>query len=231
MSTTDTVRLNKYLALQLGVSRREADDLIKNGTVTVNDVVAEIGARIQPADRVSVSRTRLPQKIRDLDYILLNKPTGYVCSRRAQGSTPTIYRLIPHHYHHLKPVGRLDANSSGLLLMTNDGDFANQMTHPKFHKVKIYNVRLDRDLEPLHQQMIGEIGIDLEDGQSLLQLMRLSETNRREWQVTMSEGRNRQIRRTFSALGYKVVRLHRTNFGSYSIASIKPGELLPTQKL
>lgn len=225
-----TTRLNKYLALQLGVSRREADVLIEHGLVTINGQVAELGGRVAESDTVTVSGTILPGTTATYVYLMLNKPTGYVCSRRAQGSVPTIYSLLPPHYHALKPVGRLDANSSGLLLLTNDGDFAFTMTHPKFHKIKIYHVRLDRDLEPLHQQMIGDFGIELEDGTSHLQLMRLSETNRREWQVTMSEGRNRQIRRTFAALGYKVTRLHRTQFGPYSLEGIKRGETCLTEK-
>ncbi len=225
-----TTRLNKHLALQLGVSRREADVLIEHGLVMVNGRTAELGGRVAEHDIVIVSGTTLPSTSTAYVYLMLNKPIGYVCSRRAQGSVPTIYTLLPPIYHSLKPVGRLDANSSGLLLLTNDGDFAFTMTHPKFHKTKIYHVRLDRDLEPLHQQMIGDFGIELEDGTSHLQLMRLSETNRREWQVTMSEGRNRQIRRTFSALGYKVTRLHRTHFGPYGLDGIKRGELKLTEK-
>lgn len=228
MADTST-RLNKYLALQLGISRREADILIDNHTVTINGDVATLGSRVSDDDTVAVAGKELTTTTA-YRYLLLNKPTGYVCSRRAQGNTPTIYQLLPASYHVLKPVGRLDANSSGLILLTNDGDYAFQMTHPKFHKIKIYKVRLDHELEPLHQQMIGDFGVDLEDGKSRLQLMRLSDTNRREWQVTMSEGRNRQIRRTFAALGYTVTRLHRTHFGPYSLNDIKKGENLLTDK-
>ena len=225
-----SLRLNKHLALMLGISRREADTLIETGMVRVNGRTAELGGRVSPEDTVAVAKTTLPQEAPAYIYLQLNKPVGYVCSRRAQGDIPTIYSLLPHEYHKLKPVGRLDANSSGLLLLTNDGDFAFAMTHPKFYKIKVYKVRLDRDLEPLHQQMIGEFGITLEDGRSQLQLMRLSDKNRCEWQVTMSEGRNRQIRRTFAALGYKVTRLHRTDFGPYSLGSMKKGEHKLTEK-
>ncbi len=218
-----TTRLNKYLALQLGISRREADVLIDSDMVHVDGKPAILGARITDSSTVMVSGRELSKTTREYVYIAFNKPTGYVCSRRAQGDSPTIYDLIPHEYHILKPVGRLDRNSSGLLLLTNDGDFAYKMTHPKFVKTKVYQVRLDRDLEPLHQQMIGDFGIDLEDGRSKLGLMRLRDDRRDEWQVTMSEGRNRQIRRTFAALGYEVKRLHRTNFGNYSLGDMKRG--------
>lgn len=216
-------RLNKYLALQLGISRREADQLIEKGNVSINGQPAILGARIQATDQLSVNRSRITASVA-LIYLALNKPIGYVCSRRRQGDTPTIYELLPKKYHPLKPVGRLDKDSSGLLLLSNDGDFAFRMTHPKFRKTKVYKVRLDRGLEPLHQQMISDFGVALEDGPSKLQLTCLDENQRREWQVTMSEGRNRQIRRTFAALGYKATKLHRTHFGQYTLGSLSRGE-------
>lgn len=217
-----TLRLNKHLALQLGVSRREADNLIEQGKVTVNDKPATLGARFSEGDDIAVGGKLLGQHAA-LQYLLLNKPAGYVCSRKAQGDSPTIYAILPKEFHHLKPVGRLDRDSSGLILLTNDGDFAYRMTHPKFAKTKIYSVRLDRELEPLHQQMISDYGVHLEDGPSKLLLERLRDDNRKEWRVIMSEGRNRQIRRTFASLGYEVKKLHRTNFGDYSLGDMKPG--------
>ena len=216
-------RLNKFLARQLGISRREADVLIENETVMVNHTLATLGTRITPSDSIDVAGTPVARRPAVLRYIALNKPIGYVCSRRMQGNAPTIYSLLPPELHMLKPVGRLDKDSSGLLLLTNDGDFAYRMTHPKFAKTKQYRVRLDRDLEPLHQQMISDFGIELDDGRSQLILTRLDD-NRREWHITMSEGRNRQIRRTFAALGYTVTRLHRTNFGNYALGDINRGE-------
>ena len=153
-----------------------------------------------------------------------------MCSRKRQGDTPTIFELLPEKYQSLKNVGRLDRDSSGLILLTNDGDFAFQMTHPKFVKTKVYEVEIDRELEPLHQQMISDFGVDLPDGRSQLGLARLSDNNRRQWQVTMSEGRNRQIRRTFDALGYKVVALHRIKFGVYELSGLPEGEFTEVQK-
>ncbi|RYC74304.1 Ribosomal small subunit pseudouridine synthase A [Candidatus Nanosynsacchari sp. TM7_G1_3_12Alb] len=217
------LRLNKYLALQLGISRRQADNLISTGTVTINGETASLGAQISPNAVVEVSGKNVSANATAKIYIALNKPTGYVCSRRQQGNTPTIYSLLPPSLHHLKPVGRLDKDSSGLILLTNDGDFAHRMTHPSFHKTKIYKARLDQPLEPLHQQMISDFGVNLEDGRSQLTLERLGDS-RRDWQITMSEGRNRQIRRTFAALGYTVAKLHRTDFGSYSLGSLKKGQ-------
>jgi 23S rRNA pseudouridine2605 synthase len=223
---SDSTRLNKLLALQLGVSRREADILIETGMVTVNGKVAELGSRAREADAIVVAGKPIASKKAAYIYLAFNKPVGYVCSRRPQGDSPTIYNIIPHEYHALKPVGRLDRNSSGLLLLTNDGDFAFKMTHPKFVKTKVYHVRIDHDLQPLHQQMISDFGVDLEDGRSQLTLARLNDDRRDEWEVTMSEGRNRQIRRTFAALGYTVKELHRIQFGNYTIGDMKPGELI-----
>lgn len=221
--SSDLLRLNKHLALQLGISRREADNLIDQKKVTINGKLATLGARFSEGDIISVSGKEIRSKTA-YQYIAMNKPVGYVCSRRQQGDNPTIYDLLPPSYHHLKPVGRLDRDTSGLILLTNDGDFAYRMTHPSFVKTKIYNVRLDSDLAPLHQQMISDYGINLDDGPSKLQLERMNDTDRKSWIVTMHEGRNRQIRRTFGSLGYSIVKLHRTNFGNYALGDIKPGK-------
>lgn len=247
----ESIRLNKFLAERLGISRREADDLIAARKILVNDKIAMLGARIQSGvsstidkkDEVcyngSIGELRLSKQAQSsvasrggkvvilpevrYVYLALNKPAGYVCSRKRQDEFPTIYELLPPEYASLKTVGRLDKDSSGLILLTNDGNFSYQMTHPKFVKTKVYEVELDHALEPLHQQMIADFGVELADGRSQLGLERLDE-GRRKWRVTMSEGRNRQIRRTFSALGYTVVKLHRVNFGKYQLNGLGPGE-------
>lgn len=221
--TPPITRLNKHLALILGLSRREADDLIAAGKVNINGTPATLGARITDTDTVTVNGEPV-SKTTEYIYAILNKPTGYVCSRKAQGDNPTIYSLLPKKYIGLKSVGRLDKDSSGLILLTNNGDFTHRLTHPSFQKVKVYEVQLRQDLEPLHQQMISDFGVDLADGKSQLALMPLNDNSRRDWQVTMAEGRNRQIRRTFGALGYDITALHRTQFGSYSLGDIKAGE-------
>lgn len=224
------MRLNKFLALHVGISRREADELIGRGRVQIDGQTASLGMRTD--DNLHARITLDGQKIdlkRQYTYIMLHKPAGYVCSRKRQGSTPTIYELLPSDLHALNSVGRLDKDSSGLLLLTNDGDFTQRMTHPSYHKQKIYKVRLDAPLEPLHQQMIADFGVQLDDGASKLGIEKLSE-NRREWRIIMHEGRNRQIRRTFSALGYTVTRLHRTDFGAYTLGELPRGEYMHVDK-
>lgn len=237
------LRLNKFLAERLGLSRREADDVISAGKVTVDGKTAILGARIDKTSKVCYNNSVVPFDTEFL-YIAMNKPVGYVCSRRAQGDAPTIYELLPKDYTKLKTVGRLDKDSSGLILLTNDGDFAFQMTHPKFHKEKVYEVELDRPLEPLHQQMISDFGVMLEDGPSKFAVIKnISEEPlegvkfglapssapdkglpKCSYTVILSEGRNRQIRRTFAALGYKVTALHRTTFGKFQLTDLKPGK-------
>lgn len=225
MSDIPTERLNKHLALQLGVSRREADDLIEKGRVYINGTLATLGARFAPGDRISVDNKHVKSSM-PLQYIMFNKPIGYVCSRRPQGDNPTIYSILPPDFKILKPVGRLDKDSSGLLLLSNDGDFTFRMTHPKFAKTKVYHIMIDHDLEPLHQQMISDYGVTLDDGSSKLALTRLNDDTRKEWEVTMTEGRNRQIRRTFASLGYTVTKLHRIQFGPYSLNTLEPGDYI-----
>ncbi len=225
-----STRLNKYLALQLGISRREADEYIERNDVVVNDQPAILGTHVTKGDTITV-KGEVVQGETKKEYLVFNKPVGYVCSRKQQGDNPTIYAIIPGQYHALKPVGRLDKDSSGLLLLSNDGDFAFQMTHPQFYKVKVYGVHLDRDLEPLHQQMISDHGIGLEDGVSKFELEKVIDDRRDMWRITMSEGRNRQIRRTFAALGYTVTALHRTHFGPYALGDLAPGEWQVAEKL
>lgn len=205
------------MALSLGVSRREADALLEKGDVLVNGERARMGHAVGEGDVVTHKGAILEPPATHT-YLLLNKPVGYVCSRRQQGNVATIYSLLPHEYHRLKTVGRLDKDSSGLLLLTDDGDLAHQMTHPKYSKEKIYEVRLDKALTPQDHKHLKK-GVILEDGPSTFDVQ--TKNDARNLIVTMHEGRNRQIRRTFQALGYKVTKLHRTHFGPYDIKKLE----------
>ena len=226
-----TERLNKFLALQLGISRRQADELIEKGRISINGKTAQLGERFKAGDEIKLGEKIISKTREEKKYVIFNKPRGYVCSRKKQGENETIYTILPKEFSVLKPVGRLDKDSSGILLLTNDGDFAFQMTHPKFRKVKEYLVSLDTPLQPIHQQMIADFGINLPDGKSQLGLERLGDS-RKNWKVIMSEGRNRQIRRTFSAIGYEVEELHRTVFGSYILPKdLNFGDFRKVEKL
>jgi 23S rRNA pseudouridine2605 synthase len=215
------MRINKFVATATGLSRRAADEAIANRRILINNQRPDVGAQVGSDDTVTLDgdAIQLPEQA---TTIMFNKPAGYVCSRVGQGSE-TIYSLLPAKFRRLKPVGRLDKDSSGLLILTDNGDLANQLTHPRYEKTKVYEVLLDQPLQPLHRQMITDHGIQLDDGPSKLQLGSLDKTGK-NWQVTMHEGRNRQIRRTFEALGYNVHRLHRTTLGSYQLGELAKSE-------
>ena len=218
------MRLNKFIAHATGISRREADELIRTGNVVVNGKAADLGCDVDPNDDTVTVNNQLVKLPTEHTTIMLNKPVGYVCSRNAHArGVKTIYELLPDQYKALKTVGRLDKDSTGLILLTDDGDLAHQLTHPSFAKTKEYIVELDHALAPLHQQMISDFGINLDDGPSQLLLERLND-ERTKFNITMHEGRNRQIRRTFAALGYQVKSLHRTTFGPYTLGDLASGK-------
>jgi 23S rRNA pseudouridine2605 synthase len=213
------MRINVFVANATGMSRRTADKLIGQGRVSIDGSPARLGKTVEPTSTVTLDGNVITAGVK-VTTVLLNKPVGYVCSRNGQGSR-TIYDLLPQQYHRLKPVGRLDKDSSGLLLLTNDGQLANTLTHPRFAKEKLYTVELDRPLSTADHSQI-EHGVQLEDGISSLRLKKLSNTATL-WRVSIQEGRNRQIRRTFAALGYEVRSLHRTDFGEYHLDDIPSG--------
>lgn len=214
------MRLNKFIAQGTGISRRAADSAINSGRVQVNGQKPSLGQDISSTDSVTLDGRAITPDVKSLT-IMLHKPAGYVCSREGQGSQ-TIYDLLPKGLHHLKPVGRLDKNSSGLLLLTNDGNLANKLTHPRYQKTKVYEIKLDRELAPADLEKVTKQGIELGDGPSKFQMEPLKNQNI-EWKVTMHEGRNRQIRRTFDVLGYEVARLHRIELGPYQLDGLPEG--------
>lgn len=209
------MRINKFLAQNSGLSRRKADQAISDGRVSINGKIASLGDEALPDDQVRLDRQVLSQsKIQKT--IILNKPVGYVCSRKGQGNK-TIYDLLPKELNSLNPVGRLDKDSSGLLIMTNDGDLANQLTHPSYKKDKVYQVTLDKPLTKNHLGQITKTGIDIDDSRPSKFKLEPLDKSSCLWEATLQEGRNRQIRRTFEALDYRVTKLHRTHFGPYKI--------------
>lgn len=214
------MRINKFVALATGMSRRAADTAVETGKVLINNTPATAGATVSDQDTVTLDGKVLSTPAHTT--VILHKPIGYVVSRNGQGSK-TIYDLLPDTYHALKPVGRLDKDSSGLLLLTNDGERAHALTHPSSQKTKVYSVTLDKTLQPLHHQMLVDFGVQLDDGPSkFLEMRRTVQPD--TWIIVMHEGRNRQIRRTCGALGYTVTRLHRTHFGQYALGDLKSGE-------
>jgi pseudouridine synthase len=225
------VRINQYLARAAGLSRRQADQAIADERVTVNGEVGELGSQVGPDDAIQLDGevVTLPAT----RTVKLHKPSGYVVSRTRQGNNPTIYALLPRELRQLKPIGRLDKDSRGLLLLTNNGQLAHQLTHPGFQKQKVYEVTLDKPLTPADMTSLHQ-GVHLDDGVSQLEIKEgKAESTKREdegmpgkntYPVTMYEGRNRQIRRTFAALGYQVTDLMRTQLGEYSLGDLSDGQ-------
>jgi 23S rRNA pseudouridine2605 synthase len=211
------MRINKYVAEASGLSRRTADRALVEGRIFVNGQPAIIGQDVTDRDVVTLDDHRLIRSVRKTT-IMLNKPTGYITSRDGQGS-PTIYTLLPREYQQLKPIGRLDKDSTGLLLLTNDGELANRLSHPRYGKQKHYEVQLDKPISSEDYQQLKS-GVRVEDYISHLSVEVLDD---KKCRVTMAEGKNRQIRRTFDALGYSVVSLHRSQFGDYSLDGLAAG--------
>lgn len=215
------MRLNQFIARATGMSRRQADSAIAEGRVWINGIPAALGQPFSDTDTVTLDGEPLSKQT-DTVTIMLHKPVGYVCSRNGQGSK-TVYDLLPPELHALKPVGRLDKDSSGLLLMTNDGALANELTHPRYAKTKVYEAKISEPLSKDHIYQITQQGVLLHDGPSKLGLLSLDK-DKQHWRITMQEGRNRQIRRTFATLHLNVIRLHRTSFGSYQLGNLPVGQ-------
>lgn len=218
------MRINKWLALHTDLSRRKADDAVSNGRVRIDTSIAKIGDEITDETTVQLDGKYITPNGHEFTTIMLNKPVGYVCSRSGQGSR-TVYSLLPAKYHHLQPVGRLDKYTSGLLLLTNNGSMLNELTHPSFNKEKVYFVELQK---PLTEAALTHLkrGVDIGDErQSYLRVSPKSDPESNSvYTVRLNEGRNRQIRRTFDALGYDVIRLHRSEFAQYKLDALKTGD-------
>ena len=213
------MRLNRYIAQATGLSRRTADEVIEAGRIRVNAGPGGLGQTVAQTDKIWLDDELLAMPDHHT-YVIFNKPVGLVVSRRQQGISPTIYERLPAEFQRLRSVGRLDRDSSGLLVLTDDGDYAHQQTHPSFQKDKRYQAKLSKPLSPDDANHLRN-GVTLEDGLSRLGL---EDINERQAVVVISEGRNRQIRRSFAALGYEVVELHRTDFGELHLGELKPGE-------
>jgi len=220
------MRINKYLAHFGGYSRRQADELISANKVTIDEKQASLGNDVADGSVVKVDGVELARESHAYTYLAMNKPTGYVCSRSQQDSSPTIYNLLPEKYKALKTVGRLDKDSSGLIILSDDGDFAQKMTHPKYSKEKIYIAQLDRKLTDSDINKLNS-GVKLKDGVSKINTTLLkTDSSAPNYELRISEGRNRQIRRTFGELGYTIIKLNRTKFAEFELGDIGEGKFI-----
>ena len=217
------IRLNRFISQSGVCSRREADDFILAGVVTVNgQVVTELGTKILPTDEVRFHDEKL-QGEKNV-YLVLNKPKGYVTSLDDPHAEKTVMDLVKNACaERVYPVGRLDKNSLGLLLITNDGDITRQLTHPSYRKKKIYQVTLDKPLTRADMDSLTE-GITLEDGDIFADKVAYASEDKRTVGVEIHSGRNRIVRRMFEHLGYTVQKLDRVYYAGLTKKNLKRGE-------
>lgn len=216
--------MNKYLANAGICSRREADEFIQAGVVKVNDiVVSELGTKVKRADKVSFHDQ--PVKLEHKIYVLLNKPKNCVTTADDPQERLTVMDLVKNACHErIFPVGRLDRNTTGVLLLTNDGDLASKLTHPKFLKKKIYHVWLDKPVAIEDMQKIAE-GIELEDGEIHADAISyITDLDKAQIGIEIHSGRNRIVRRIFETLGYHVMKLDRVYFAGLTKKQLKRGQ-------
>ncbi len=220
----EPIRLNKYLANAGVCSRREADDFIQAGVVTVNgEVVTELGTKVMRTDVVRFHDN--PVSLEKKVYVLLNKPKDYVTTSDDPQQRKTVMDLVKNACpERIYPVGRLDRNTTGVLLLTNDGDLASKLTHPKFLKKKIYHVYLDRNVTAYDLQQIMQ-GIVLEDGEIKADDIQYADpVDKKQVGIEIHSGKNRIVRRIFESLGYKVTKLDRVQFAGLTKKNLRRGD-------
>lgn len=218
----ESIRLNRYISNAGVCSRRKADELIEQGKIKVNgEVVTELGTKVSMRDKVEYEGRRLD--IKDLVYILLNKPKNTITTMRDPKKRKTVMDLIDKGYKGVFPVGRLDRNTTGVLLITNDGELAHRLTHPARKVKKIYRVKLNSAVSKEHLMQLVE-GVELEDGMMQADKAVFVEDDQTVVGVEIHSGKNRIVRRMFEHLGYQVKQLERVIFGGLDKRKLRPGE-------
>ena len=220
----EPIRLNKYLANAGVCSRREADEYIQAGVITVNgEVVTELGTKVLRTDEVKFHDQ--PVSLEKKVYVLLNKPKDYVTTSDDPQQRKTVMDLVKNCCkERIYPVGRLDRNTTGVLLLTNDGDMASKLTHPKFLKKKIYHVYLDKNVTAHDIQLIRD-GVTLEDGEIKADACEYADpVDKKQVGIEIHSGKNRIVRRIFESLGYKVTKLDRVQFAGLTKKNLRRGD-------
>ena len=212
------MRLNSFLARAGVASRRGADALILAGRVRVNGEPAELAAQVSGADRVEVDGRRVG--LQSLAYVLLHKPAGVVTTARDPHGRPTVVGLVGHPQR-IVSVGRLDADTTGALLLTNDGPLAHRLAHPRHGVEKVYQAEVQGDPDENALRALRE-GVDLDDGRTAP--ARARRLGRGRVELVLHEGRNRQVKRMLEAVGHPVVRLHRSMYAGLTLGSLAPGK-------
>jgi len=221
---SEQIRINKYIANAGIASRRAADELIKSGRVKVNgNIVIEPGITINEKDVVKIDNKDIKAKAKK--YIIFYKPAGYITTKSDPQKRKTIYDLLPQEVHNLKPAGRLDKDSSGLLIMTNDGDLIQKLTHPKGHVPKIYRVTVEGkiNMQDVHDM---QKGVEIEEGKTAYADVSVLEYSQGKTalEMVLYQGYNRQIRKMIKKLGHEVISLKRIAYANISLAGLEKGK-------
>ncbi|HMH40922.1 MAG TPA: pseudouridine synthase [Gaiellaceae bacterium] len=221
------MRLNAYLARAGIASRRGSDDLIKEGRVKVNDEPGQLNTYVHAGDRVEVDGE--PVAAQQLTYVLLNKPAGTVTTASDPQGRPTVVQLVDEVPERIVPVGRLDADTTGALLLTNDGALAHRLAHPRYGVDKVYEVDVEGEPDDVALRRLAE-GVELDDGLTApAEVRRLAPS---KIELTLHEGRKHQVKRMCAAVGHPVRRLHRSRYAGLTVADVEQGrwrELDPTE--
>jgi 23S rRNA pseudouridine2605 synthase len=212
------MRLNAYLARAGIASRRGADDLIKAGRVKVNDVPGALNTYVHTGDRVEVDGK--PVTAQALRYVLLNKPAATVTTARDPQGRPTVVELVEEIPERVVPVGRLDTDTTGALLLTNDGPLSHRLAHPRYGVEKVYEAEVEGEPDEAALKQLAE-GIDLEDGRTAPAGVRRLDSSKLE--LTLHEGRKHQVKRMCEAVGHPVLRLHRSRYAGLTVEGLEPG--------
>ncbi len=220
-------RLNKYIASSGLCSRRKADELIEAGRVLVNGKkITELGFLVQDKDKVFVDK-KLIHPVKH-EYYRFYKPAGYITTADDEKGRKTIYDILPENLQHLKPVGRLDKDSTGLLILTNDGDLINELTHPSIKVPKIYLVTINGQIHRHELEQLAN-GVEIEKGKIAYADISVLDMNSEKttMQITLYQGLNRQIRKMFEFVGYEVKSLKRIQHATLTLQGLKRGEFKP----
>ncbi len=214
------MRINKFIAQNTHLSRRQADEAIASARITINSKTASIGDTIKTDDVITLDNKVISGSSENLT-ILLNKPIGYVCSRDGQGS-PTVYDLLPKKYEYLNIAGRLDKDSCGLVILTSDGDLLYELTHPSKDKEKVYEIELNEQLSDSDIKQLTT-GVDIGDERPS-KFAKIEELKSKKYKVTLEEGRNRQIRRSLESIQKNILSLKRIKHADFLLDNIIEGK-------
>lgn len=218
----EKIRLNKYIAMCGVSSRRKADELIVNGKIKVNDkVISELGFLVDGTEEILYEGKKIKLE-ENKKYYMLNKPKGYVTTAKEQFNRKSVLDLINSN-ERIYPVGRLDMYSEGLLLLTNDGEFTNRITHPKKHIAKTYRVILNKNIT---EEMIKKLENGVDIGGYITSKAKVNKLKDREIEITIYEGKNRQIRKMCEAIGNIVINLKRVSIGNLKLGKLETGKYI-----